>query len=217
MDSAQNNSSSKVLIQFLADLSAAQSILHQQLTWAAVECAWVCWLPRMFSWPFQLACSIEHVLHEWEITALRLRGWPLPRKEEQYPTMITGILSGRFYLFVVTPQGGGPTWQTAFLVPKIRWLTYSKVNLKTFFVTEMERKKIGLSFFLISVKEKYVKDFNSDILRQLQLHMKACFCLVCLSCTTLIGPWLCLLLWKKLALSHFNFKILSGRTILLLT
>lgn len=100
----------------------------------------VCWLPRMFSWLSQLACSTELFLLYGEIIALPLKGWPLAWKEEWCITMIVGTFSRRVCLFVFMPWRGGPTWQTVFFVPKVRRLPCSKVNLKKIFVVELEKK-----------------------------------------------------------------------------
>lgn len=59
----------------------------------------LCWLPRMFSWPFQLACSTDVFLIYWEIIVLPLKSWPLARKEECSIKVIVGTFCRRACLF----------------------------------------------------------------------------------------------------------------------
>lgn len=135
----------------------------------------VCCHPRMFSWLLQFACSTDLFLLYCKIILLFLKGWPLAWKEYWYIITMTGTFSRRVGLFIFMPWRGRPMWQTSFFVPEVRWLPCSKGNLKKFFVIELEKKKIGLSFFLIFVEKDFIKDFNSDILRQLQISHESMF------------------------------------------
>lgn len=135
----------------------------------------VCCHLRTFLWLLQFACSTDLFLLYWEVILLFKKGWPLAWKEYWCIVMMTGTFSRRVGLFIFMPWCGRPTWQTSFFVPEVRWLPCSKVNLKKIFVIELEKKKIGLSFFLIFIEEDFVKDFSSDILRQLQISHESMF------------------------------------------
>lgn len=105
----------------------------------------LCWPPRMFSWHFQLECSINLRNNSPTFKKLALG---LERRVVYHNNY--GHFSRRVGLsvcFHALVQRANVT--NSIFCSKVRWLPCSKISLKKIFVIELEKKKIGLSLSLI--------------------------------------------------------------------